>query len=121
MGGQDYSSGGFEAEGEFPLVKGVFGEAWRHQGFQEGSFPSGFHPPNGSSPPWSLSPPHQRSNSPSFTTLPWQGKPNASINNDNGCNIIASLTSDHQSSYFKFVKIPNMNLLHMKILFSITE
>ena len=24
MGGQDYSSGGFEAEGEFPLVKGVF-------------------------------------------------------------------------------------------------
>ena len=38
MGGQDYSSGGFEAEGEFPLVKGVFGEAWRHQGFKRGVF-----------------------------------------------------------------------------------
>ena len=38
MGGQDYSSGGFEAEGEFPLVKGVFGEAWETSRFPRGEF-----------------------------------------------------------------------------------
>ena len=46
MGGQDFSSGRYEGEGEHPLAKiGFGGEAWRQQqGYQEAAFPSSFHP-----------------------------------------------------------------------------
>ena len=46
MGAQDYSSGGgYEAGGENQLTKMAFnGEGWRqHGGYQEASYPSGFH------------------------------------------------------------------------------
>ena len=139
MGGQDYSSGGFEAEGKFLLVKGVF-FFWKEtlvikveeflvrlgdrkvskRGVFQVDFILHMDPvlhgvchrlTREATLPLSRRCLGRESPMPALTTtmttaatslLPWH-RPSC------------------KSSYFKFMQISNMNLLHMKILFSITE